>query len=126
MMLPMTRRRTLALLAAAFTAACQVAQATIPTPDTSATSLARSSWTAVPVVAGVNSPVPTWTLTPTPTLLPTPTATVTVTASATLVPSPTSPPPTAVPTNTRRPTITRAPTIARTTISTAIPGPFGG
>ncbi len=121
----MTHRYTTLLAVAAFaalTTACQVAEANLPTPDTSGTALARSSWTPVPVVAMVNSPGPTVvppTETPAPTVL-------APTASPTLVPSPTALPPTVVPTNTRRPTMTLPPTTAHVTINTAIPGPFGG
>ncbi len=110
-----------ALTFAALTAACQVAQATAPTPDTPRTAKARASWTAVPVVAVVDSPTPT--TQPTETSAP---ATPVPAVSPTLVPSPTLPPATTAPTNTPRPTTTLVPNGARVTVHTAIPGPFGG
>jgi murein DD-endopeptidase MepM/ murein hydrolase activator NlpD len=121
----MTHRFSLLItvaLCAALTAACQTTQTNNPTPDKSGTVGVRSTWTPVPVVAMIDSPIPT--VAP-PTVTPLP-ATLTPAASPTLVPSPTLPPPTAVLTNTRRPTMTLSPTTANLTINTAIPGPFGG
>src|SRR5262249_10110558 len=107
---------------------CQSARAADPThaPDLTGTAIVRSSWTPIPVIAPFTptftpsiSPIPP-TATPvqptaTPSITRTPTATLTSTAS----PSP-------IPTNTRRPTVTLTPSIAVTTISTIVPGPFGG
>jgi murein DD-endopeptidase MepM/ murein hydrolase activator NlpD len=120
----MTRRLPNWVAAVAFvalTSACQVAEATVPTPDTRGTALVRSSWTPVPVVAVVDTLVPT--TRPTQTFAP---PMPVPTASPTLVPSPTDLPITVVPTNTRRPTSTLIPTTARVVVDTAIPGPFGG
>jgi murein DD-endopeptidase MepM/ murein hydrolase activator NlpD len=130
MTLRLLNRAAIFLAALLLLAACQSVGALAPTltPDGVSTARARASWTPIPVVAIENSPIPTQTAS-VPTALPpaaTFAATATATTKATLVPSPTALPITAVPTNTARPTFTLAPTTARTTISTLVPGPFGG
>ncbi len=112
-----------------FLASCQsvvAANNTTGTPDLARTTIARSSWTPIPVIApftptptATNTPVPPTATPIPPTLTPkhsdTPTLTLTNTTG-----------PTAIPTNTPHPTITLTPSPAVTTISTNVPGAFGG